>query len=46
MPRPLTYPPEILIESSIELPPEFAQEGADEGWFELILLFIELLLEL
>ena len=43
---PLTYPPEILIESTVELPPEFGTEGINEVWFELIGLAIEFVVEL
>lgn len=43
---PLTYPAEILIESSVELPPELGGGGVDEGWFELTAFLIELLAEL
>jgi hypothetical protein len=48
MPGPLTYPPEIIIESKIDLPPE-CEPLADNGkWmspeicFELVLFAIEL----
>ena len=43
---PLTYPPEILIESTVELPPEFGEEGINEVWLELIGLAIEFVVEL
>lgn len=47
MTGPLTYPPEILIESSVELPPELSgRHGVNEAWFELIGLATEFLAEL
>jgi hypothetical protein len=46
MTGPLSYPPEIQIESCVELPPEFGQDGISEVWFELIGLLIELVIEL
>ena len=36
MAGPLSYPPEILIESTVELPPEFGREGINETWIELV----------
>ena len=45
MTGPLTYPPEIVIESKIDLPPEFWQEGTGmsiEVYFDLALLIIEI----
>lgn len=44
MPEPLTYPPEIVIESSIELPPEYGPPGGfelTEGHIELGVLLLE-----
>ena len=46
MAGPLTYPPEILIESSVELPPELGKGQVNEAWFELIGLVIEFVVEL
>jgi hypothetical protein len=47
MTGPLTYPPEILIESTVELPPEFGGEGINEVWIELVVgLAIEFVVEL
>jgi hypothetical protein len=44
MTGPLTYPPEIVIESTIDLPPEC---GANvEGGFEFAVFVIEFALEL
>ena len=45
MTGPLTYPPEIVIESKIDLPPEFGQ-GSNEVGFELTWLLIEFVIEL
>jgi len=36
MAEPLTYPPKILIASSVELPPEYWEQGSDDGWIDLI----------
>jgi hypothetical protein len=46
MAGPLTYPPEILIESTVELPAEFGEAEINEVWFELIGLAIEFVIEL
>lgn len=47
MTGPLTYPPDILIESTVELPPEFGAEGINEVCIELFVgLAIECLIEL
>ena len=50
MDGPLTYPPEIIIESTVELPAEFyaglGEEGINEVWFELAVLVIEFVIEL
>jgi hypothetical protein len=47
MAAPLTYPPEILIEGTVEMPLEFAEEGINkEAWFEVMGLAIEFLVEL
>lgn len=46
MAGPLTYPPEIVIESTIELPPEFGGEGINEVWIELFGLAIEFVVDL
>jgi hypothetical protein len=45
MAGPLTYPPEILIESTVELPPEFGEEGINEVGVELMGLVIEFAIE-
>ena len=55
MSGPLTYPPEIVIESSIELPPDFGLTGdfgptegfvLTEGHLELGLFVVEFVFEL
>jgi len=46
MAGPLSYPPEILMESTVELPPEFGDQGINEVPIELIGLVIEFLIEL
>jgi hypothetical protein len=45
MAGPLTYPPEILIESTVELPPELGEEGINEVGVELMGLVIEFVIE-
>ena len=43
----LTYPPEIVIESNIELPPEYWQESSDGSLeAEVAVLLVEIVLEL
>jgi hypothetical protein len=44
MTGPLTYPPQIVIESTIDLPPEYAPNM--EGCFELAVFVVELAVEL
>ena len=46
MPNPLTYPPEITIESTVDLAPEFWPALGKEWGFELAWLFIEIVVEL
>jgi hypothetical protein len=46
MTGPLTYPPEITIESDIVLPPEFWQDGDNNGGVELALVLVEIIVEL
>ena len=46
MAGPLTYPPEIQIESTVDLPPEFVANGSDEAWVELLGVAIEAVFEL
>jgi hypothetical protein len=46
MTRPLTYPPEILIESSVDLLPEFGNEGVNDASCELIAFLVEFATEL
>jgi len=51
MSEPLSYPPEILIESKVELPAEFITAGSNNGWnvaemVELMILVIEFVIEL
>lgn len=46
MPGPLSYPPEILIESTVDLPFEFGDQGIKEPWIEVAGLVIEFLIEL
>ena len=51
MAGPLTYPPEILIKGTAELPAAFTRESANEEWIEamaveLIILVIEFVIEL
>ena len=51
MTGPLTYPPEIVIEGKIDLPPEFEAcsafgQGSNEVRFELTWLLIEFVIEL
>lgn len=49
MTSPLTYPPEIVIASNIDLPPEFGPPGGFEltdAHLELGLFVIELVFEL
>jgi hypothetical protein len=41
---PLTYPPEIVIESTIDLPPAYGMKV--EGCFELAVFVVELAVEL
>ena len=45
MAGPLSYPPEIQIESTVELPPEFGGHASDEVWTELSVSLIGLLIE-
>ena len=45
MTGPLTYPPAIVIESTIDLPPEFGQGRVEVGG-ELIGVLIEMVFEL
>lgn len=49
MTGPLTYPPEIVIESKVDLPPEFGPTGGFEltdAHFELGLFVVESVFEL
>lgn len=46
MAGPLTYPPEIVIESTVELPPEFGPDTSDAWIVVLIEMLIELLFSL
>jgi hypothetical protein len=46
MAGPLTYPPEIVIESTVDLPPEFGQDASIEVSGELIGVLIEMVFEL
>ena len=47
MTGPLTYPPEIVIESTVELPPGFGPDGANaELYGELFGMLIEGAIEL
>lgn len=47
MTGPLTYPPEIVIESTVELPPEYGPQGVNgEAYGELLGMLIEGAIEL
>ena len=52
MTGPLTYPPEIVIESKIDLPPEILsysgcfEQASNEVGFELACLLVEFVIEL
>jgi hypothetical protein len=46
MSGPLTYPPEISIESGVELPPVYEEQGSNDAWMDLIGAVVECLIEL
>jgi hypothetical protein len=47
MAGPLTYPPKVVIESTVDLPPELGLTGGTSAdGFELIMLVIELVIGL
>lgn len=46
MTGPLTYPPEIVVESRIDLPPDFGNGANIEVCRELAMFMIEIVVEL